>query len=117
MDQDYQEQNRAYASIEKGDSGRKDISLELCCKESKDGWPCRKMKMFELGRHQNTVGCQLCMSRLDYRDPKFVSIIVTAVIPEKGYFKVRFQNLIVLRDKTSLFTAINDNPSEDPGII
>lgn len=57
------------------------------------------------------------MSELDYRDPKFVSMTITAVIPERGYFKMRFQNLIVLRDKTSLFAAINDSPSELPGSI
>lgn len=91
--------------------------IELCSKESKSGLPCIKTNIFESGRHQNTLECQLCMSELDYRDPKFVSMTITAVIPERGYFKMRFQNLIVLRDKTSLFAAINDSPSELPGSI
>lgn len=40
------------------------------------------------------------MSELDHRDPEFISMIITAVIPERGYFKMRFQNLTVLGDKT-----------------
>lgn len=81
---------------ERGETIGKDTELKLCSKESKGGLLCRKTKTFELERHQNTLECQHRMSDLDCRDPGFASMSITAVIPERGYFKMRFQNLIVL---------------------
>lgn len=49
------------------------------------------------------------MSELDRSEPESISMIRTAVIPEKGYFKMRFQNLTVLGDKTWLFAATGDS--------